>query len=48
MEICAVPVMESGGTINHRLIVDSIGSIRYNVHILKDPQNGIISSQQYG
>ena len=29
-------------------IVDSIGSIRYNVHISKDPQNGSISYPQYG
>ena len=39
---------ESGGTINQRLIVDSICLIRYNVHILKDPQNGSISSPQNG
>ena len=37
-----------GYTINHRLIVGSIGLIRYNVHILKDPENGGISSPQYG
>ena len=55
MEICAYQTNDKGkGTCYGKRrerwyhVVDSIGLICYNVHILKDPKNNSISSPWYG